>query len=130
MAEKRTEEEKVSGTPIKVTLGGAKYEIPILVIRDSREWRKKVIKLITELPSLVNTTMDDPEDFGKALTNILVTKPDEVLNLFFEYAKDLDREKIETTATDDEVSEAFNQLIAVTFPLAESLPKAVERLSQ
>lgn len=128
----RTEEEKVSRAPIVVVFGGKEFNVAPLVIRDSREWRKKVANLIAPLPELVKTTMadDDPEAFGKVLTEMLVNMPDQVITLFFEYAKDLNREEIEGIATDAEMATAFEEVVKVAFPLAESLPKVMGRLSQ
>ena len=128
----RTEEQIVARSPIVVILGGKEYEVAPLVIRDSREWRKKVVGLITPLPQLVKVTMDDddPDAFGKVLTDLLVIMPDQVLDLFFEYAKDLNREEIEAIATDAEMAKAFEEVTKVSFPLAESLPKVMGRLSQ
>jgi len=126
----RTEEQKVSQANIEVILGGKKYEIAPQVIRDSREWRKKVIALIAPLPSLVNITMDEPEDFERALTQMMVIMPDQVIDIFFEYAKDLDREEIEGVATDTEMADAFLEVVQVAFPLSQSLPKVMSKLSQ
>jgi len=127
---KRTEEQMVARASIEVILGGKTYKIAPLVIRDSREWRKKAISLIATLPQLINTTMDDSVGFGDALTKMMVDMPDQVLDLFFEYAKDLDREEIEGVATDAEMAKAFEEVVQVAFPLAQSLPKAIARLSQ
>ena len=126
----RTEEQVVSQAGIEVTLGGDKYQIAPLVIRDSREWRKKVIDLIAPLPDLVNVTMDDSAGFGEALKQIMVVMPDRVADLFFQYAKDLDRDEIEGKATDTELSEAFEGVLKIAFPLAESPMKILKRLSQ
>ncbi len=127
---KRTEDQIVTRAPIVVILGGTKYEIAPLVIRDSRVWRAKIVKLMAALPELVSITTDDAKGFAGTLTKILVTNPDETLDLFFEYAKDLDREMIESTTTDAEMAVAFEELVKIVFPLAESLPKALARLSQ
>jgi len=124
----RTEEEKITQAGIKVILGGKEYEVRPLVIRDAREWRKKVIALIAPIPSLAKVSTDTPEDFGKALTTLLVTMPDQVLDLFFEYARDLDRSSIEGIATDAELAVAFQEVIAIAFPLAQSAPDVVTRL--
>ena len=127
---KRTEDEIVAMANIKVILGGKEFEIAPLVIRDSREWRRKVVALISPLPSMVKVTMDDTEDFGKVLTQIMVTNPDQVIQLFFEYAKNLNQEEIEAVATDAEMAAAFQEVIQVAFPLAESPMKIMARLSQ
>ena len=124
----RTEEDKIVQAGIKVILGGEEHSIKPLVIRESREWRAKVIKLIAPIPKYVETTTDTLEDFEQVLTAMLVTMPDQVVDLFFDYAKDLDREEIEGKATDKELADAFKEVIAVAFPLAESLPKVITRI--
>lgn len=129
MAE-RTEEQKALQAGIEVILGGDKYSIKPLVIRDSREWRQKVIALIAPLPEIVKVTTDKPKTFEKALTQMLVTMPNQVVDLFFDYAKSLDRDEIEGKATDAEITEAFGEVIKIAFPLAQSLPKAMAMFSQ
>ena len=121
----RTEEQKINQSPIVVILGGKEHEIPPLVIRDSREWRRKVIKLIAPLPQLVKTTMDDTQDFENVFNQMMVVMPDEVLDLFFEYAENLNRDEIESIATDAELAKAFEEVVKIAFPLAESLPKVL-----
>lgn len=125
---KRTEEDIVARSPITVILGGKEYGIKPLVIRDSREWRKKVVDLIAPLPKIVGVTTDDAEGFGEAFTQLLVTMSDEVVELFFDYAKDLDRKEIEGTATDAELKDAFAEVIKVAFPLAEALPATMTQV--
>jgi len=128
MVEKRTEEQIVAQAGIEVILGGKPYSIAPLVIRDSREWRRKVISLIAPIPEMTKKTTDTPEDFEQALTTLLVSMPDQVIDLFFEYAKDLPREKIESSATDAEIAQAFKEVIAVAFPLAQSAPDVITRI--
>ncbi len=125
----RTESEVVTQAPLTVTLGGKSYEVAPLVIRDSRVWRAKVIDLIAPLPQLIKTTMDDAEGFGDVLKQIMVTMPDQIADLFFEYAKDLDRENIEQTATDAELAVAFEEVIKIAFPLAQSSPDIMKHLT-
>jgi len=129
MAE-RTEEDKILQTGVTVILGGKDYEIRPLVIKESREWRKKVIALMAPLPQYVKVDTDSPEEFEKVLSKLLVAMPDEVLALFFDYAKDLNREEIEGIATDAEIAKAFEEVTKIAFPLAESLPKVLTRLCQ
>lgn len=124
----RADEQIVARAPIVVILGGKEYEVAPLVIRDSREWRAKVIKLIAPLPQLVSIKIDTPEEFGQALTEMLVTTPDQVIELFFDYAKGLNRAEIEGIATDAEMAKAFEEVIKVAFPLAESAPGVITRL--
>lgn len=124
----RTEEQKVAQAPVVVILGGVEYSIAPLVIRDSRVWRQKVIKLIAPLPGLVNITTDDADGFGEALNQLLVIMPDQVVDLFFEYAKGLNREEIEGVATDAELRDAFAEVMKIAFPLAEAVPAAMARM--
>ena len=128
MVNERTEEQKVVKAPIEVILGGKTYEVAPLVIRDSRPWRKKVITLIAPLPGLVNVNTDDMAGFEDALSQMLITMPDKVLDLFFEYATELVQEEIEAVATDAEIRDAFGEVIKVAFPLAEALPRTLAHL--
>jgi len=124
----RSEEDKILQAPLKVTLGDVEYSIAPLVIKESREWKKKVIKLIAPLPKLAETALDTPESFEQALTTTLISMPEEVTELFFQYAKGLDRDNIESTTTDHELSQAFKEVIAFAFPLAENAPDILARL--
>jgi len=126
----RTEEDKIVQSGITVILGGKEYSIAPLVIKESREWRKKVVGLISEMPKYAEVTTDTPDEFGDALNAILVAMPDKVADLFFKYAVNLNREEIETEATDAELAKAFEQVIEIAFPLAQSLTQTMKHLSQ
>lgn len=126
----RTEEEIVVQAGIKVILGGVEYQVKPLVIRDSRLWRAKLVKLLAELPKYAKVDSDSPDEFGEALTAIMVSMPDTICDLFFEYAKDLDREKIEAVATEAEVAKGFEQVVEIAFPLVQSMTKAMKQVSQ
>ena len=118
---KRTEEEIVTQSPLTVILGGKKWDIPILNIRESKAWRKAYTNAIVSPQRHMKTTSDDIEKFEASLDAILCGMPDAVADLFFMYAKDLNREEIETIATDMELSEAFKAVCKHAFPLAQSL---------
>lgn len=126
----RTEEDKIIQAGIEVILGGEKYVVRPLVIRDSREWRKSVVDLIATLPKYADVTTDTPDQFGDALKALLVAVPDSVANLFFRYAKDLNKEEIEGKATDAELAKAFEQVIEIAFPLVQSLTKTMTKLAR
>ena len=126
----RTEDEKLTQSPIVVILGEKKYDIKPLVIRDSRRWRKDVASAISALPKYAAVNMTDVEAFGSAIDQLLAVMPDSIIDLFFSYAKDLDREKIEAVATDAEIAAAFEQVVDIAFPLAKSLVGTMTRLSQ
>lgn len=130
MATKRTEEEIVAQAPITVTLGGKPYEIKPLVIRDSRKWRTKVVEVLSTLPAYAKVTTEDTELFGEAINAMLGVMPDKVIDLFFAYAEDLNQEEIEAVATDAELAVAFEQVVELAFPLANSLVGTMVKLSQ
>ena len=126
----RTEEDKVVQAPIEVTLGGKVYEIPPLVIKYSRPWRKKLVALVAPLPAMASAEFETNDaEFQSLFTQLLVQMPDETINLFFEYARELDRKEIEDIATDAEMSIAFAEVVKVAFPLSESLPNALKHLT-
>lgn len=115
----RTEEDILTQAGIKVVLGGRDYFIKPLVIRDSGPWRKKAAPFLADLARIASVKSDKPEDFKQALMELMGSRIDETLNLFFEYAKDLDREEIEQMATDGEVIKAFNGVVKIAFPFGE-----------
>jgi len=118
---RRTEESKLFGEPTKIKLGGVKYDLFPLVIKDSRVWKAKVAKLLVTLPELANTTTDDPKKFGNAINTLMLETPDSIIDLFFEYAPYLPREEIESKATEQEVADAFKIIMEMAFPLVGAL---------
>jgi len=114
------EEKKAPQAGVKVVLGGQEYEIKPLAIKYSAPWRKKVIEMIGSLAPYADTVSGnledfDPKDFNQALAQVLVDTPDRMGDLFFEYAKDLNRDEIEGVATDYELAEAFGKVIEMAF---------------
>jgi len=124
----RTEEDKILRAGIVVILGGKEYEIKPLVIRDAREWRKKLAGMMSKLPQYIQVTTDDVEGFMSAINIMMVGMPDEIADLFFAYAKDLNREEIESNATEVELSKAFEAVLDIALPLLGSLAKAMGKL--
>ena len=126
----RTEEQKIVQAPLLVVLGGKEYEVKPLVIRDSRKWRHGIVTILASLPQYLGASSDDPVAFGEALKAFLESKPDEVIDLFFSYAKDLNREEIEGAATDSELAAAFDKVVAYAFPLDQSLIRTMKHLAR
>jgi uroporphyrinogen-III decarboxylase len=126
----RSEEQIVSQAPILVSFGGKEYQIRLLVIKESREWRQKLAKMMGELSPVINTTTDTPEKFQEAMNSLLVTMPDTVVDLVFAYGKDLPRDEIEAVATDAEMAKAFESILEVAFPLARSVTGITGKLSR
>lgn len=128
MTTERTEEEKLAQAPLIVRLGGKDYEVKPLVIRDSRLWRGKLAKVLGDLPKYITVSTDDEDAFQQAMEVMIVQMPDTVADLFFEYARDLNREEIEALATEEEVATAFLEVQRYAFPLARSLLKILKQL--
>ena len=100
----RTEEQKLSQEPLVVLLGGKEHKVKLLSIKDSRAWRADVSELLASLPQYMNITTDDPEGFGQAMSALIGSMPDKIVELFFKYAKELNREELETVANDQEIA--------------------------
>ena len=96
----------------------------------SRPWRASVFAALSSLPNYIGVTTDNPEEFIKAINQMLVETPDTIIDLFFGYAKDLNRDEIEAIATDIEMVVAFGQVVDIGFPLAKSLVGTMLRLSR
>ena len=126
----RTEEQKVSRAPIVVIFGGTEYKVNILPMSGSRAWREEFAKATYDLPKHALASADKPNEFKDAIQALLVSNPDAVIDLFFLYAKDLDRKEIMDIGTDEEMNEAFNQVAKTAFPLAKSLADAMATLGQ
>jgi len=128
----RTEEDILLQRPIEVTLAGKSYEIALLPIRAQAAWRRKIVPLYTEFLGLSEVDSDDPEAFRAGMMRVLAGGPDDLIDLFFEYAVDLDKDEILDTATEWEVAEALRQIVAVVIPapLLESLRGTLGRAVQ
>ncbi len=132
---KRSEDEKIDQTPIIVILGGKEYPVKPLVIKDSMAWRRKVVPLLSVPPessasaghrwNFLQFFKAKTNNYDAVFTELLITIPSITLDLFFEYAKELNREEIEGGATEEELATAFNQIMAAYFPLSKSLPGTV-----
>jgi len=129
---KRTEEQKIFQEEISIILGGKEYRIRPLVIKESRKWRAKVVKIMGNLPQYMSITSDTPDEFREAIDVLLVAMPDKVIDLVLDYSPKLkaDREFIENNATDPEMSKAFKQIAEVAFPLVKSLTGAMGNLAR
>jgi len=119
----RTDEQKMFQEPTIVILGGREHEVKPLVILYSRPWRKKVIGLISTLPKYAKVDTSKPDEFSEAINVLMVESQNAIIDLFFDYAKDLPREEIEAEATEAELAVAFEGVLGMAFPLSETLPQ-------
>ena len=113
----RTEEDKIVQSSIKVMLGGKEYEIKPLPIKYSLPWVKKVADILVDLGRLSKITSDKESEFRSALLNIMVEKPTLMVDLFFQYARDLKRSEIEEVASSSEIVVAFEGVLSLERPL-------------
>ena len=125
----RTEEQKIIQEPVVVILGGEKYEIIPLVIREAAPWRRKFVGLFANVSAISSVTSDNPKEFTSAMEEMLLTKPDKLTDLFFEYTK-LNREEIEGKATTVEIINAFEEVFALEAPFFGSVVRAVVRMNK
>ena len=131
----RTEEDKINQSGIKVILGGKEYEIRPLVIRYSGEWRRKSLPIIGSLMKYSRLVSEDipgnSEELEQTIIELFTTKTDEMLDSFFEYARDLDRKEIENIATDGEIILAFMEVFnAFVAPLSAMPSKEMKTMAK
>lgn len=126
----RTEEQKVVQETLKIPLGEKIEEVRLLTIKEARAWRVRVAEALAQVPALASVDAKDPEKFKAGVDGIFSTIPDLVLDLFFDYARDLDRDAIEEVATDSQLALGFAQVAEVAFPLVSGLVGTMGKLSQ
>jgi hypothetical protein len=112
----RTEEQKVAQVPVTVVFGGKQYELKPLVWKKSTPWRRKFIEAINETSGLSKILSDNPEEFSHAMLKVLLDKPEQMAELFFDYAENLNREEIENSATSKEILAALEEVVAFEAP--------------
>ena len=126
----RTEEQIVAQAPVLVYFGGKEYKVKPLVIKEAREWRKKLADMMGQISPAVNATTDKPEEFQAGINSLFVSMPDKIIELVFDYGKDLPKDAVEAVATDEEMAKAFESILEVAFPLARSVTGITMKLSQ
>lgn len=122
---KRTEEQAVSMAPIEVVLGAEKYSIRLLNINPQREWRTKLHNaLFPILDSFQAPTLQKALEGG--LTSALLKFPDAIMDLVFEYAPYLPKDKIMEEATEEQMACAFSEIQSVAYPYLPQLTTATQ----
>ncbi len=130
MTTDRSEADIIAQTPITVRLGDQDHEVKLLVARDSRKWRAETAKLLSKLPEYADIDTEDRGKFSKGMSALLVNMPDQVIDLFFLYARDLKRKEIEAVATDAQLCRGFEQVAAVAFPFVSAVTKLADQLAK
>lgn len=117
----RSEIDKIIQSPVKITLGGGEYEIKPLPIKQAIPWVKKLLKLFADTVSIAKLEANDTSAVEVALTKAMVEYPEQMAGLFWDYAKGLDREKLEDLASSSEVMAAFRDVISFELPFLQGI---------
>ena len=123
----RTEEDKLLQSGVKVIFGGVEYEVKPLPIRYSSAWRKKSIPLIQYFINLSNMNTDASGAMEEAIGKLFTEKIDEIIESFFEYARELDRAAISEIATDGEIMTAFMEVFDAFVAPFGAIPKEMAK---
>lgn len=123
----RTDQQKVSMTPVTVSFGDKEYPIKPLVISKSEPWREKLFAHLAQFNSF--RFPEKTEDLEKAvndaikqaLNSYLIQFPSKMLELIFAYAPDLPKNEIMDAATDEQIVLAFANMMEMAFPFFEAL---------
>lgn|SRR5574341_1357093 len=134
----RSEDDILVQAPVRVALGGRRWEIQPLTILEQRKWRESFFRLFEEtakefLPKQKPQgwlarfrSRDESEEFLSALRMGFLRFPEKVADAFFSYAVALPREEIEAKATETELVIAFLKVWEVAFPFLPMLREALQ----
>jgi len=127
----RTETEKVLQTPIKVGLGVKEFEIKPLPVKYALPWCGKVVGLLKDIPAYAEKIdKNDLASLGDVLQCLMAGNPALIVDLFFEYARDIDRSEIEEVATSAEIVAGFEGVLSLELPLLGSVGRTIKAISQ
>jgi hypothetical protein len=109
-----------------IHLADQEYNIPTLKYKAARAWREKAAEPLAMLSGTFAAAADfdltRPSDLSHLLEivgSVLVQSPDLLVDLLFEYMVNIDkkeRKRIEENSTDDELLEAFVEVLKVAYP--------------
>ncbi len=117
----RSEKEKRERAPITVHFGEQAYQIQILRITPSREWRAKLVEQLGAILEGFEITTTDSKVLSRGLISALVHFPEKLLDLVFAYAPDLEVEKILKEGSEEQVAIAFGSIFEVAYPFVTQL---------
>ena len=117
----RTEEEKLTQSPLKATFGATEYNIKLLPVLKSRDWRAKVEQELGPMVANIHPMQIAGRFVIAGLSTAIATFPEKICELLFAYAPDLDKEKILNEATEEQIDVAFSRLWEIAF--ANFLPQ-------
>lgn len=107
VTEQRPEDDRANGV-LRIILGGRPVELPVLRIRQSRAWRER-------FAAMAETDGEGATDIGLPIEGML-----DLLAAYDMGGILGGREAIEDRATDREVYDAFEQIVAASYPFADA----------
>ena len=117
----RTEEEKLTQSPLKVKFGETEYTIKLLPVLKSRDWRAKVEQELGPMVANIQPMTVAGRFVIAGLSTAIATFPEKMCDLLFAYATELDKDKILAEATEEQIDLAFSHLWEIAF--ANFLPQ-------
>lgn len=123
MSGERSEDDKLCQAPITVTMCGREWQIPLLPYRSAKEWRKRYAEFQKRVMASAGRQIDgdtSPEEVASMVQSAMVELPDEMIDLFFLYAAELQDQQdyIEQHATEQELVRAAGEVLRVASPLS------------
>lgn len=114
----RTEEDAVAGV-LQVRIGGRLRIVPVLKRKWSREWKEQAARRISA------TDIPDTADVSEFFTTLMGVADETILDLVVAYDRSATlggREWLDENATDRELYDALEAMVAATFPFAGASP--------
>jgi hypothetical protein len=128
VAEKRTQDQILSQAPIIVKLGEMEYKLKPLRILKAREWRQMLIDKMTSVTTNLRQETGSDAAFMSGLGYTLLQFPDILLELVVAYSANLDKSKVESEATEEQIAIAFGNIMQVAFPFQGELKAVMQVL--
>jgi len=116
----RDETDALVQAPIRVKLcGGQEFEIPCPMAGAALAWAKKYTTLFAEIGELSGLKIEDMEDLREHLPKLFSGMPERIVDLFFDFAgESVDRDRVLAETSLEELSAAFQEVVARGNPLA------------
>lgn len=118
----RTEAQILAKEPLALKFGTAEYHVKILGFKKAEEWRRNAVETVKSIVDVHKTECNSNDAFTHGLAFFFLQFPQKMLDLILSYAgPELPRHVIEEEATDEQISVAFGQVIAIAFPFTKEL---------
>jgi hypothetical protein len=122
----RSEDEIISMSPMRVTLGHKEYDLHPLPIKKARIWREKLTNIMSEIVGSMGNKDISKQSMTEGLTAALIAFPDKVADLVFEWSPDLPQDTILEEATEGQMNAAFSAIMVMAYPFLAQLVTAMQ----